>query len=115
MISLIFSFVVLFSPLSAQSVCLTEKLVTDVVVAESGETVLVAVLTEPIYTKSEGDALTERLYNKVSFVYPNREIIISRECLVYSRLKLAESEGDSDTIVKVIDKEKLKSKCNSVA
>lgn len=85
-----------------QEACYEEDFVTAVEVAQADDVILVAILTKPIYLKSESDALVERLEGKISLLYPDYTILITRECQIYSKLRYANSIGDSKTVASII-------------
>lgn len=91
----------------------TEPLVVNAEVAVYSDTVLVAVLTQPIFLRSDGIALEERIQKKCQNYYPNYQILVTRDSDIYFALQKAVEKNDVMTISKLINKQIARTKQKS--
>lgn len=87
---------------AARQIALSEELVTECAAAKQDEIILVAVLTKPIFLRSEGLALEGRIKSAVGKECECKEVLISRDSGVYFGLKKAVENSDTQRIDELI-------------
>lgn len=92
----------------------TEPLVSDAEIAVVGDTVLVAVITQPIYLRSDGLDLELRIKNNCKKAYPNCTILVSRDSDIFFQLQKAVNKNDVKTISKLISMQKQRLKQRAI-
>ena len=100
----------LLSPFSAGSEALfeDEPLIKASYVVEIDDCVLVAILSRQIFYKSDSVKLKQRIVEKVSKLYNDKEILVSFDVDVYYDLQYALESQNEDSFQKALNKAKTR-------
>ncbi|NCA68094.1 MAG: hypothetical protein EOM87_08535 [Clostridia bacterium] len=78
---------------AVESYCLTNELIKAAAVIEYNDTLIVAVMTRPVYTRSERDRLIKSLGADIGEKYC-RNAIVTADLEVYSKILMYQSGRD---------------------
>lgn len=91
------------TPQTVESLIVNEPLIQDVECIVYSDTIVVALKTEPIFTRSERERLTSSIRNAIRNEYDVRELIITYDKDIYYRISRIEEMKN-----KGVDEEKVR-------
>lgn len=80
----------------------SEPLIKDVAVGETSDSVIVSLLTHPIFLRSEGEALVRRIRLFATAHFKDKTIYITRDADVFYKLRGIGGEKSAAELIEIV-------------